>query len=153
MSNPVKVSDLSNLVTAFNNDDIFYVVHNGQSGRTAWQYIIAQLGTNPTLLWNPETQTITISGGNSISLGPFELAVTGSEVTFTLRAGKLLDTIVFIPNGAQNVKVGTSTGASDIFNEDVDDAIPIELSRNIYAKVDQVFYINATDCAVKIYLR
>lgn len=148
-----KLSELIDEALSVNSTDRLYIVQSGQSKFLSGQTLNAIASGVQIISWNPQLNQLTISGGNTIQLAPPSVTVSGSEQTFSLDDGYLLEKVAIIPTGNQTVTLGTTTGGSDLFSETVDDGVAMVVGFDHYANGSQTIYINATNCVVKFYLR
>jgi hypothetical protein len=80
------------------------------------------------------------------------LDVPGSEVTYTLGAGKLVQSVLFVAATSGTFTVGSTTGGSEYINQSVTAGVYV-FAIPIYASSETTLYINGPNGTVKLYIR
>lgn len=148
-----KLSELTNEATTVNAVDRLYIEQGGESKFLTGSTLSGLAAGAQFLVWNPLNNQLTISGGNTVHLAPLSVTITGAESIVSIPDGFLLEKAVFVPNGDQTVTLGTTSGGSEIFSEDLTDGEPMVIIFDFYANGATNVYLNGTDCLVKLYFR
>lgn len=151
MLDPKRISELPFLTSGFSSQDLFVVVQNGVTYRINYGTLIAGLGGPQALNYNALGKSVSISGGNSISIDPVNLSISVSG-SFQLPAERMIDKIVVDPTGDQNLSIGTTPSGTEIIQRSLVDSVPLVLSLTRYSRAGETIYFTASNVSIKIYL-